>query len=119
MSDRVAPNLIPPRTSSTGVTKPTAEEEWFASSARRSCPGSIGYQRGKPFSTRRGKLSEAMWTAGKENIVLGPYSYTVNQPGKDIRGQLIAAYNRWLQVPEESLAVITKVIVMLHTASLL
>ncbi|GBF65893.1 geranylgeranyl pyrophosphate synthase [Trichophyton mentagrophytes] len=119
MSDRVAPNLIPPRTSSTGVTKPAAEDEWFASSARRSCPGSIGYQRGKPFSTRRGKPAEAMWTAGKENIVLGPYSYTVNQPGKDIRGQLIAAYNRWLQVPEESLAVITKVVVMLHTASLL
>jgi geranylgeranyl diphosphate synthase type 3 len=32
---------------------------------------------------------------------------------------LIAAFNEWLQVPKESLEVITKVVGMLHTASLL
>ncbi|KAK4921227.1 geranylgeranyl diphosphate synthase 1, partial [Elasticomyces elasticus] len=40
-------------------------------------------------------------------------------PGKDIRSQLIAAFNDWLKVPEESLKIITKVVGMLHTASLL
>ncbi|KAL8867373.1 MAG: hypothetical protein Q9198_008540 [Flavoplaca austrocitrina] len=43
----------------------------------------------------------------------------VNHPGKDIRKQLIAAFNAWLQVPPSSLEIITKVIGMLHTASLL
>jgi geranylgeranyl diphosphate synthase type 3 len=52
-------------------------------------------------------------------IVLGPYDYLFSQPGKDIRSQMIAAFNEWLRVPEESLAVITKIVGMLHTASLL
>ena len=43
----------------------------------------------------------------------------VDHPGKDIRKRLISAFDVWLKVPEESLAVITKVIGMLHTASLL
>ncbi|KAK2875663.1 hypothetical protein FQN49_001521 [Arthroderma sp. PD_2] len=127
MSDRVAPNLIPPRTSSTGVTagttiptfKPVTEEQWLASSSKKPCAGPSGHRRGKSSSAPRPNPVEAMWTNEKENLVLGPYNYMVNQPGKDIRGQLIAAYNRWLQVPEESLAIVTKVVVMLHTASLL
>jgi geranylgeranyl diphosphate synthase type 3 len=40
-------------------------------------------------------------------------------PGKDVRRQLIQAFNSWLQVPAESLVIITKVVTMLHTASLL
>ena len=51
--------------------------------------------------------------------MLGPFDYLYGHPGKDIRAQLIAAFNAWLRVPEESLAIITKVIGMLHTASLL
>ena len=42
-----------------------------------------------------------------------------DHPGKDVRKQLIAAFNVWLKVPEESLTIITKVVGMLHTASLL
>jgi geranylgeranyl diphosphate synthase type 3 len=59
------------------------------------------------------------WSPEKEKILLGPYEYLLNHPGKDIRTQLIAAFNAWLKVPEDSLAIITKVIGMLHTASLL
>ena len=59
------------------------------------------------------------WSPERERTLLGPYDYMVQQPGKDIRGQLIEAFNRWLQVPEESLAIITRTVVMLHTASLL
>ena len=61
----------------------------------------------------------ASWSEEKEHILMGPYDYMVNHPGKDIRSQLIAAFNAWLKVPPESLDVITKVVGMLHTASLL
>lgn len=60
-----------------------------------------------------------MWSSKKEKILLGPYDYMVQQPGKDIRRQFISAFNAWLKVPEESLTIIDKVVQMLHTASLL
>ncbi|WEW56648.1 geranylgeranyl pyrophosphate synthetase [Emydomyces testavorans] len=143
-----SPNPIPPRTSSTGVTngavylpstrttllKPVSEEEWIASSSRKS--NAHNHNSNNPMSSPKynsashsgeSKIctktvisnTDGMWSTPKEKILLGPYDYMVHQPGKDIRRQLIAAFNRWLQVPEESLAIITKVVVMLHTASLL
>ena len=59
------------------------------------------------------------WSAEKERIVLGPFDYLHDHPGKDFRKQLIAAFNAWLKIPEESLVIITRVVGMLHTASLL
>jgi geranylgeranyl diphosphate synthase type 3 len=59
------------------------------------------------------------WTDEKERILLGPYDYLYGHPGKDIRSQCIAAFNKWLRVPPERLEVITRVVGMLHTASLL
>lgn len=59
------------------------------------------------------------WSAEKENIVKGPYDYLESHPGKDVRSQLINAFNLWLQVPEPQLAIINKVVGMLHAASLL
>ncbi|KAF2138682.1 uncharacterized protein K452DRAFT_360926 [Aplosporella prunicola CBS 121167] len=59
------------------------------------------------------------WSAEKEKILMGPYDYLYGHPGKDIRSQLIAAFNEWLAVPESSLEIITRVVGMLHTASLL
>jgi geranylgeranyl diphosphate synthase type 3 len=59
------------------------------------------------------------WTDEKERILLGPFDYLYGHPGKDIRSQLIAAFNKWLRVPPERLEVITRVVGMLHTASLL
>lgn len=50
---------------------------------------------------------------------MGPFEYLNGQRGKDFRSQLIAAFNTWLDVSAESLEVITKVVGMLHTASLL
>lgn len=61
----------------------------------------------------------ATWSDEKEKVLLGPFDYMYGQPGKEIRSQLIAAFNVWLKVPEQSLAIITKVVGMLHTASLL
>jgi geranylgeranyl diphosphate synthase type 3 len=59
------------------------------------------------------------WTDAKEKILFGPFDYLSAHPGKHIRSQLIGAFNEWLEVPPASLEVITKVIGMLHTASLL
>ncbi|PVI01463.1 geranylgeranyl pyrophosphate synthetase [Periconia macrospinosa] len=59
------------------------------------------------------------WTEEKERILLGPYDYLVGHPGKDIRRQCIAAFNKWLKVPADRLEVITRVVDMLHTSSLL
>ncbi|KAK3944945.1 geranylgeranyl pyrophosphate synthase [Diplogelasinospora grovesii] len=59
------------------------------------------------------------WSEEKEKILTGPFDYLNGHPGKDIRSQLIKAFDAWLEVPPESLEVITKVIGMLHTASLL
>jgi len=50
---------------------------------------------------------------------MGPYEYMHGLPGKDFRAQLVAAFNVWLNVPEESLRIITEVVGMLHTSSLL
>lgn len=65
------------------------------------------------------KAKEVKWTHEKESIIMGPYDYISKQPGKDIRKQMIAAFNVWLKVPEQSLEIITRVIAMLHNASLL
>jgi geranylgeranyl diphosphate synthase type 3 len=61
----------------------------------------------------------AAWTLEKERILLGPYDYLEAHPGKDIRSQCIAAFNLWLKVPPARLEIITRVVGMLHTASLL
>ena len=63
--------------------------------------------------------SSASSAAAIDRIVLGPFDYLVNQPGKDFRTRLIHAFNAWLAVPPSSLAIITRVVGMLHTASLL
>ena len=65
------------------------------------------------------KYKDGQWSPDNERIVLGPYDYMLQHPGKDIRRQLINAINVWLKVPPESLSIITKVVAMLHTASLL
>jgi len=79
-----------------------------------------------PANSTRGQIGEdlifqkaAPWSHKKEQILMGPYDYMINHRGKNIRSQLIAAFNAWLKVPPESLDIITKVVGMLHTASLL
>ena len=59
------------------------------------------------------------WTAEKDKIIMGPYEHLHDRPGKNIRTQLVSAFNHWLRVPTERLAIVTKVVGMLHTASLL
>ncbi|KAI2642335.1 isoprenoid synthase domain-containing protein [Xylaria nigripes] len=64
-------------------------------------------------------LSGFSWSEEKENIIMSPYDYIASEPGKEFRTVLLNAFNAWLEVPQESLDMIMKVVRMLHTASLL
>ncbi|KAI8987178.1 geranylgeranyl pyrophosphate synthase [Pilobolus umbonatus] len=55
----------------------------------------------------------------QEDILMEPFHYLLSHPGKDVRAKMIEAFDAWLQVPKEPLSVITRVIEMLHSASLL
>jgi geranylgeranyl diphosphate synthase type 3 len=50
---------------------------------------------------------------------LEPYTYLSQIPGKEIRSKLIEAFNLWLNVPEDDLVVVKRIVRMLHNASLL
>ncbi|XP_071107195.1 geranylgeranyl pyrophosphate synthase-like isoform X1 [Haliotis cracherodii] len=54
-----------------------------------------------------------------EKVLLEPYDYICQIPGKKIRTKLAAALNYWLKIPEDKLVQIGEVIQMLHNASLL
>lgn len=60
-----------------------------------------------------------VWSMESEAELLEPFSYVSVGPSKEIRTQLIAAFNEWLKVPVDQLSVITRVVAMLHNASLL
>ena len=122
-----SPNAIPPRTSSTGlnrnftppvksVLRPLSESNWLAPPHKRSPSNSASMG---SIQEEDYRIERRAWTTEKEKIVLGPYDYLYDKPGKDIRRQMIEAFNDWLKVPEDRLAIINKVIGMLHTASLL
>ncbi|KAI1420545.1 isoprenoid synthase domain-containing protein [Xylaria sp. FL1777] len=142
-----SPNRIPPRTSSTGYTyttpspparsvlRPVPESDWLAkgihthrttSSASHviqhqpDTMTSTDFQDPSRYATENfDYAARKTWTEKKEEIVKGPFNYLLSQPGKDIRTKLISAFNVWLDVPQETLDVISKVVAMLHTSSLL
>ncbi|KAI4176990.1 MAG: hypothetical protein LQ346_007735 [Caloplaca aetnensis] len=140
-----SPNTIPPRTSSTGlynifqpippivkpvsptkpVLSPVPESNWLSSTKKPNGPFSTTNPPGSdppppPSNTSDNDPTRPEdWSSQKEQILLGPFDYMMNHPGKDVRKHLISAFNAWLQVPPQSLEIITRVIGMLHTASLL
>ncbi|KAJ5938018.1 Terpenoid synthase [Penicillium verhagenii] len=102
-----APTSIPPRTSSANATNGPA-----------SPPPKSKHRRNKS-SVDGTKYKDGTWSPKNEEILMGPYDYLQAHPGKDIRRSMIEAFNSYLQVPPDSLAIITRVVAMLHTASLL
>lgn len=52
-------------------------------------------------------------------VITSPFDYIMALPAKNFRTYVLVAFNFWLQVDEESLSVIEKVIAMLHNASLM
>ena len=109
----------PPPTSAHRTHRPRQQSLPSAMTSSNSSAAGGGAQPPGEFGKSHIYAVRPGWSAEKERIALGPFEYLVNHPGKDIRAQLIAAFNRWLKVPEESLEVIRKVVGMLHTASLL
>jgi geranylgeranyl diphosphate synthase type 3 len=64
-------------------------------------------------------LVQTCWSETDESNVLEPYTYLKSKSGKEVRAQLIAAFNLWLEVPHEKLVIIERIVSMLHNASLL
>ncbi|KAK4121138.1 hypothetical protein N657DRAFT_648514 [Parathielavia appendiculata] len=140
-----SPAAIPPRTSSTNSTSGPAlrsvpETDYFSVSTtahkrQRSRKASVGTTSFPPtamsapsqippdpnrFATEDFFLSgRRTWSEEKDKVLTGPFDYLNGHPGKDFRSALVKAFDAWLEVPPESLEVITKVVSMLHTASLL
>ena len=138
-----SPNAIPPRTSSSGLSTtlstssnparpqsptkpvlvPVPEGDWIAQRRKtRTNSASLDLTSSQKSSKIDGiakHSNQREWSHDKERILLGPFDYMYEHPGKNIRKSLIRAFNAWMNVPEESLVIITKVVGMLHTASLL
>ena len=56
---------------------------------------------------------------GTQQSILEPFTYITANPGKDMRSQLIEAFNLWMNVPEDKIVIISRLVNMLHNASLL
>lgn len=54
-----------------------------------------------------------------EEIILAPYNHVAQVKGKEIRAQLIDAFNIWMKLPTQELELIKNVTGKLHNASLL
>ena len=52
-------------------------------------------------------------------MLLQPFHYICQTPGKQIRPKLAQSFNYWLAVPAEKLRQIEQIVEMLHNASLL
>ncbi|KAF8328244.1 isoprenoid synthase domain-containing protein [Cantharellus anzutake] len=66
------------------------------------------------------RLSEPLaWSARTESTLLEPFTYVAATGGKQVRSHLIDAFNLWLNVPAPRVELISKVVSMLHNASLL
>ncbi|KAI9105546.1 terpenoid synthase [Phlyctochytrium arcticum] len=58
-------------------------------------------------------------TQAVDKILLEPYQYLRQNPGKEIRSKLVEAFALWLHVPKDLVEIIRECVEMLHTASLL
>ena len=65
------------------------------------------------------KNKPAQSPSSGDALIMGPYDYLVSVPGKDMRRQMIQAFDAWLHIPPKSLETISRVVTILHTASLL
>lgn len=57
--------------------------------------------------------------ANEDKILLQPFHYITQIPGKLIRAKLAQAFNMWLNIDEKHLTIISEALQILHNASLL
>ncbi|KAF7407632.1 geranylgeranyl pyrophosphate synthase isoform X1 [Vespula maculifrons] len=55
----------------------------------------------------------------QDKILLQPFNYIVQIPGKQVRTKLTNAFNYWLKIPDNKLQAVGTIIQMLHNSSLL
>ncbi|KAF5399748.1 Geranylgeranyl diphosphate synthase type III [Paragonimus heterotremus] len=66
-----------------------------------------------------GDKGEHVDSGKMDSILLEPYNYLARNMGKELRRELITAFNHWLHVPADPLKIIAEVVQMLHNASLI
>ncbi|KAH8070855.1 hypothetical protein JL721_4769 [Aureococcus anophagefferens] len=54
-----------------------------------------------------------------DEALLEPFNYISENPGKNVRGSLIDAFNMWLGIPGDRVEAIKRIVSRLHNASLL
>ncbi|KAG1852034.1 isoprenoid synthase domain-containing protein [Suillus tomentosus] len=59
------------------------------------------------------------WTEAQESVLLEPYTYITANTGKKTTEKIVQAFNLWLNVPKDKLAVIIRVVGLFHDAGLL
>lgn len=55
----------------------------------------------------------------QDAILLEPFAYIQQIPGKQFRAKMALAFNHWLNIPDEKLTAIGEVVQMMHNSSLL
>ncbi|XP_034193430.1 geranylgeranyl pyrophosphate synthase quemao isoform X2 [Osmia lignaria lignaria] len=55
----------------------------------------------------------------EDKILLEPFTYILQVPGKQIRAKLAHAFNYWLKIPQDKLRAVGDIVQLLHTSSLL
>lgn len=66
-----------------------------------------------------GTVISASGDKKQDQVLLQPFTYVLQVPGKMIRGKLAQAFNYWMKIPDDKLLAISDIIQMLHNASLL
>ncbi|XP_050725909.1 terpene synthase-like isoform X1 [Eriocheir sinensis] len=66
-----------------------------------------------------GTITSASGDKKQDQVLLQPFTYVLQFPGKMIRAKLAQAFNYWMKIPEDKLLAISDIIHMLHNASLL
>ncbi|KAK8386433.1 hypothetical protein O3P69_010828 [Scylla paramamosain] len=66
-----------------------------------------------------GTIISASGDKKQDQVLLQPFTYVLQVPGKMIRGKLAQAFNYWMKIPDDKLLAISDIIQMLHNASLL
>ncbi|XP_076369061.1 terpene synthase-like isoform X3 [Tachypleus tridentatus] len=64
-------------------------------------------------------MREQYQSINEDKILLQPFNYILQVPGKKIRSELTKAFNHWLNITPEMCHIIGEVVQMLHNASLL
>ncbi|KAL7753309.1 geranylgeranyl pyrophosphate synthetase [Sorochytrium milnesiophthora] len=111
-----------PRPSSVAIAGQTGAESVVIPAAAMSLPSppdNNDCDEDQPMPNASDAQHQPLTDYENDEILLAPYLYLLQNPGKGIRSAIFNAFNVWLKVPEEKLKIINNVVEMLHGGSLL